>query len=243
MRLFCILLYIFFPIIVVAQTNQGHSRAEYSFMYSFGVGSNLTTMCINDNTISGREDVAIIKSLSFINDFNFLSFGHDYINLRLSMNYSWLTNSELSFGNYTYIDKVTKEKKEMPLNGNFENEVTSLKFGAHMVGELYESFFVRFLIINAEMNYNKRFNLEIINNNKNFKVYNPETDETFSSNLFNYDNSINFILSYGLSIFYRYEPESALLSKMDIELGILFKDFHYEEISGITQYQLRLIFF
>ena len=237
-----ILLYIFFPIIVVAQ-NSGIDKPLYSFTYSFGAGNNITTMCISDNTISDREDVALVNSLSFINDFNILFLGRDYINLRLSVNYSWLTNSELSFGNYTFIDKVTKETKEMPLNGNFENEVLSLKFGTHVVEELSESFFVRGLLMNAEMNYNKRLNLELINNSKNLEVYNPETDETFSSNLFNYDNRVNFILSFGLSVFYRYEPESTLFSKMDIELGFFLKEFHYEEISGITQYQLRLIFF
>lgn len=226
----------------LAQFDQICMVRKDSLRYSFGLGYNLATMGIRDKSITDREDVAIINSLSFISDFNLLQNGYDFLALRLSLNYSWLTNSELSFGNYTFLNKATNETQEMPLKGNFENEAINIGLGLTFVEELSEALFFRVRLINAELNYNRRFNLELISNS-NIVAFNPDTKEPHSSSIFNYNDRVNFLVSAGGAISYRLEHENSIFSKMDIEFGVYLKAFHFEEIQHITQYQLRLIFF
>ena len=225
-----------------AQYNQVCMVMEHSFRNSYGLGYNLTTMGIRDKSITDREDVAIINSLSFISDFNLLQNGHDFLALRLSLNYSWLTNSELSFGNYSFLNKTTNEIQEMPLNGNFENEAINIGLGLTFVEELSEALFFRVRLINAELNYNRKFNLEVINNS-NIAAFNPDTKELHNPIIFNYNDRVNFLVSAGGAISYRLEHENSIFSTMDIEFGVYLKGFHFDEIEHITQYQLRLIFF
>lgn len=226
----------------LAQFDQISYGIKDSLSYSYGLGYNLTTMGIRDKSITEREDVAIINSLSFVSDFNLLQNGHDFLALRLSLNYSWLTNSELSFGNYTFLNKTTNETQEMPLNGKFENEAISIGLELIFVEEISEALYFKVKLINAELNYNRKFNLEVINNS-NIAAFNPETKEIHNPIIFNYNDRVNFLVSAGGAISYRLEHENSIFSTMDIELGVYIKAFHFDEIEHITQYQLRLIFF
>ena len=226
----------------LAQFDQICMVRKDSLSYSYGLGYNLTTMGIRDKSITDREDVAIINSLSFISDFNLLQNGYDFLALRLSLNYSWLTNSELSFGNYTFLNKTTNETQEMPLNGKFENEAISIGLELIFVEEISEALYFKVKLINAELNYNRKFNLEVINNS-NIAAFNPDTKELHNPIIFNYNDRVNFLVSAGGAISYRLEHENSIFSTMDIELGVYIKAFHFDEIEHITQYQLRLIFF
>lgn len=216
---------------------------KLSFENSIGFGGNLTFLTMNELRPNKTGKKISYNSISLIGNSKIIFNGGNIINVRLSLNYSPYNLASLSFGDYSFRNTTTNEVKILPLTGKFENENISLTLGLGSEINLYKSIFLRGYIIQLETTYNNKLNLHLDNEYKGYKAYNIDKEKIENIEIFNYNKEIDLLVSFGASLFYSYETNRTLVSKIDIELGILLKTFQYEEFNHISQFQLSIILY
>ncbi len=229
---------------IYSQVNElSDYSSSVSFENSIGFSGNLTFLTMNDLRPNKTENKVSYNSISLIGNSKIIINGGNIINVRLSLNYSPYTLSNLSLGNYTFRNNNTDEIKILPLSGILENENISLVLGLGSEIRLYKSIFLRGHILQLETVYNNKLNLNLDSDYSGYTGYNTEKERIENVEIFNCNNEIDLLVSFGASLFYSFETNKALVTKIDIELGVLLKTFQYEEFDHVSQIQLSLLLF